>query len=135
MTNPRGLLLVVLFSLVFAGTCLAENMSMYALGVRYGTNKAADKKTDLHRYDVFGIFNLPWNWHLSSVIDLETRLIVSGGMLDGEGDAGFIGTLAPGISFTDRNKRISFEISGGIAVLPDYRLGEEDFGGPLQFIV
>lgn len=59
MTNPRGLLLVVLFSLVFAGTCLAENMSMYALGVRYGTNKAADKKTDLHRYDVFGIFNLP----------------------------------------------------------------------------
>ncbi len=52
-------MLIVVFSLISAGTCLAENMSMYALGVRYGTNKAADKKTDLHRYDVFGIFNLP----------------------------------------------------------------------------
>jgi hypothetical protein len=133
MSKPGGLLFIVLFCLVSAGTCLAENMSMYALGVRYGTNKAADKKTDLRRYDAFVIFNLPWNWHLTSVLDLDTRLIVSGGMLDGEGDSGFIGTLGPGISFTDRNKRISLELSGGVAFLTDYRMGSEDFGGPLQF--
>jgi len=123
-------LLVCFFS---AGTCLAESMSLYALGLRYGTNEAADKKTDLRRYEVFGVFNLPWSWQLASNLDLDTRLITSGGMLDGEGDAGFIGTLSPGISLTDRNKRFSLELSGGIALIPDYRMGGEDFGGPVQF--
>jgi hypothetical protein len=123
-------LLICLFS---AGTCLAESMSVYALGIRYGTNDGIDKKTDLKRYEAFGVFNLPWSWQLASNIDLDTRLITSAGMLDGEGDAGFIGTLSPGICLTDRNKRFTLEFSGGVALLPDYRLGDEDFGGPVQF--
>jgi hypothetical protein len=133
MSKLGTLLLVLMICFFSSGSCLAESMSLYALGVRYGTNDGTDKLTDLKRYDVFGVFNLPWSWQLVSNLDLDTRLITSAGMLDGEGDRGFIGTLGPGICLTDRNKRFSLELSGGIALLPDYRMGDEDFGGPLQF--
>ena len=134
MSKLGTLLLVLTICLFSSGSCLAESMSWYSLGVRYGTNDGTDKKTDLKRYEVYGVFNLPWSWRLASNIDLDTRLVTSAGLLNGDGDEGFIGTLAPGICFTDRNKRFSFELSGGVALLPDYRLGDEDFGGPLQFI-
>jgi hypothetical protein len=133
MSKLGTLLFVLMICFFSSGSCLAESMSWYALGVRYGTNDGIDKKTDLKRYEVFGVFNLPWSWQLAPNVDLDTRLIASAGVLDGEGDSGFIGTLSPGIAFTDRNKRFSFELSGGVAVIPDYRLGGEDFGGPLQF--
>lgn len=126
-------LLILMICLFPYGTCLADSMSWHALGFRYGTNDGIDKKTDLRRYELFGIVNLPWSWQIASSIDLDTRFIASGGLLEGEGDQGFIGTLNPGICFTDKNKRFSLEFSGGIAIIPDYRLGEEDFGGPLQF--
>jgi len=135
MPRLEILLPILMLCLVTAGNCLAGNMSLYGLGVRYGTNEATDKKTDLLRYDVYGAFNLPWSWELGSHFDLDTRLIASAGMLDGEGDAGFIGTLVPAICFTDRNKRFSLELSAGVAVIPDYRLGDEDFGGTIQFII
>ena len=135
MKNLGTRIVAVIICLISAGTCLAENKSLHALGIRYGTNDGTDKKTSLRRYEVYGIFNLPWSVQLAAKLDLDTRLIISGGKLDGEGDAGFIGTLSPGISFTDKGKRFSLEISGGVAVLPDYRMGEEDFGGPVQFTI
>jgi hypothetical protein len=107
-------------------------MRLQSVGVRFGTNEGIDKKTDLRRYEAFGVMNLPWSWQIVSVIDLDTILIASAGLLDGEGDKGFIGTLTPGISFTDKRKRFFFELSAGITIVPDYRLGEEDFGGPVQ---
>ena len=125
--------LILVFFLFPSGTCLADGISWHTLGFRYGTNEGIDKKTDLRRYEVFGILNLPWSWQIASNIDLDTRFIASGGLLDGEGDQGFVGILSPGICFTDRRKRFSLEFSGGIAIIPDYRIGEEDFGGPLQF--
>ena len=112
MSKLDAWLLVMVICLISAGPCLAESMSVYALGIRYGTNDGTDKKTDLKRYEVFGVFNLPWSWQLASNLDLDTRFITSAGMLDGEGDSGFIGTLGPGICLTDRNKRFSFELSG-----------------------
>ena len=133
MSKLGACLIIFMLSLILAGTCLAEGMSLYAMGIRYGTNDGTDKKTDLKRYDVFGVFNLPWSWPLAPNIDLDTRLITSAGMLDGEGDSGFIGTLGPGICLTDKNKRFTLELSGGVALLPDYRMGDEDFGGPVQF--
>jgi len=126
-------LLILMFSLIAAGTCLAESMNSYATGIRYGTNDGTDKITDLKRYEAFGVFSLPWSWQLARNTDLDTRLIASAGMLDGEGDSGFIGTLGLGVRLTDRNKRLNLELSGGIALFPDYRMGDEDFGGPLQF--
>ena len=133
MSKLGALLLILMIFLFLPGFCLAESVSWYSLGVRYGTNDGIDKKTDLRRYEVFAVFNLPWSWQISSNIDFDTRLIASAGMLDGEGDSGFIGTLGPGICLTDRNKRFYLELSGGVALLPDYRIGDEDFGGPLQF--
>jgi len=133
MSKLSTWLLVLMIIFVSPGFCLAESMSLYGMGVRYGTNGGTDKKTDLRRYEVFGVFNLPWNWHLASNLDLDTRLITSAGLLDGEGDKGFSGTLGPGICLADRNKRFSLELSGGVALMPDYRMGDEDFGGPLQF--
>ena len=133
MSKLGALLLILMISFIFSRPCLAESMSWYSVGVRHGTNDGTDKKTDLKRYEVFGVFNLPWSWQLASNLDLDTQLITSAGMLDGEGDSGFIGTLGPGICLTDRNKRFSLELSGGVALLPDYRIGDEDFGGPLQF--
>ena len=133
MSKPCAWVLILMFSFISAGSCLAESMNLYAMGIRYGTNDGTDKKTNLKRYEAFGVFNLPWSWQLASNLDLDTRLITSAGMLDGEGDAGFIATLGPGICFTDRKKRFTLELSGGVALLPDYRLGDEDFGGPVQF--
>jgi len=133
MTKLVAWFLILVFFFPQPATCLADSISWHTLGFRYGTNDGIDKKTDLRRYEVFGILNLPWILQIGSNIDLETRFIFSGGLLDGEGDEGLIGILSPGFCFTDNNKRFSLEFSGGIAIIPDYRIGEEDFGGPLQF--
>lgn len=134
MAKTATILFGILICFVATGGCLAGNMSALTLGVRYGTNDGTDKKTDLRRYDIFGVFDLPWRWQLASNLELNTQLTVSAGMLDGEGDSGFIGTLAPGLSLNDLTRRFFLELSGGLAVLPDYRMGSEDFGGPVQFI-
>lgn len=135
MSKLGARFLVLVIFLLSVGVCLADNIRLYGMGVRYGTNEAADKKTDLRRYEMFGVFNLPWAWNLASNLDLDTRFLASAGILDGEGDSGFMATLGPGICFTDRDKRYTLEFSGGIAIIPDYRMGGEDFGGPLQFTV
>ena len=133
MVRLRIWLLIFLFSFFQSGTCLAKNIRWHNLGFRFGTNDGIDKKTDLRRYEVFAIGNLPWSWQLGPHIELDTRFTASGGLLDGVGDQGFIGTLTPGICFTSSNRRFSLELSGGVAIVPDYRIGEEDFGGPVQF--
>ncbi len=133
MINRVACFSILLGFFVAAGTCPAETVSLHSVGVRYGTNDGIDKKTDLRRYEVFGVINLPWSRQITSIIDLDTRLTASAGLLDGEGDEGFIGTLSPGICFTDSGKRFYLELTGGIAIISDYRLGDEDFGGPLQF--
>ena len=135
MSTRIAWLLFLLMLFFLPVNCLAANENLYSLGVRYGTNEATDKKTALKRYEVFGVFNLPWSWHIVSHVDLDTYLIFSGGILDGEGDSSFIGVLGPGVRFTDPQKRIALELSTGISLIPDYRLGGEDFGGPLQFIM
>lgn len=133
MSKLPAWFLVLFFSFFLPENCLADDIRWYTLGFRYGTNEGTDKKTDLQRFEAFGILDLPWSWRIASNIDLDTRFIFSGGLLDGEGDQGFIGTLSPGICLTDSSKRFSVELSGGIAIIPDFRLGEENFGGPLQF--
>ena len=69
--------LILMFFLFLSGTCLADSMSWHTLGFRYGTNEGIDKKTDLQRYELFGILNLPWSWQISSNIDLDTRFIAA----------------------------------------------------------
>ncbi len=110
-----------------------DKLSLESVGIRYATNEGDNLKSDLRLYDVFAGYQLPWSRSLNNRIDLDARLTVSIGLLDGKDDATIYGSLAPGLACTDRSRIFFLEASAGIAVVPNYTLGPEDFGGPLQF--
>ncbi|MBI5854560.1 MAG: acyloxyacyl hydrolase [Nitrospirae bacterium] len=44
------------------------------------------------------------------------------------------GTFVPGIAFGPKDGRISLEVGGGIALLNEYKFGNQNLGGPFQFV-
>jgi hypothetical protein len=115
-----------------AGASAAGGLSPEAIGARLGTNAGDDVVSDLHRYDVFGQFKLPWGWRTDPGLEISTNLEVTAGVLRNDEDSSFIASVSPGFGFSDSRQRIHLGVSLGLALVPDYRLGPEDFGGPIQ---
>lgn len=109
---------------------------LIAIGGRYGTNAATDKKGSMDRVDVFWAWRTPWAWEFTRGWDVSARLNASVGALRGQGETGAMGTLVPTIAIGDTENWFAFEGGVGAALLSKWEYGDvEDFGGPLQFIL
>jgi hypothetical protein len=118
--------------------CLGGEISLMSVGVRYGLSGSSpigeETQTDFRQYDLAVTVRLPWHWYGSSGWGVSTRVIVSGGALQGGGETNFVGTVVPVVAFGRKDERISIDIGGGGAVLSDYKFGAQNFGGPFQFV-
>jgi len=126
----------LLIALVFGspvGSSNAAGLSPDFIGARVGTNAGDDARSDLQRYDIYSQLELPWRWRTDPGIEVSTHLEVTAGLLRNDEDSTVIASLSPGLGFSDSSQRIRFAASIGLAVIPDYRLGPENFGGPVQF--
>jgi hypothetical protein len=115
------------------GPSAAAGLSTEFVGVRIGTNAGDDARSDLRRYDIVSQLNLPWRWQPRSNFNIASHLEVTAGLLHNDDDSSVIASVSPGIRFSDGKQRFYADISMGLALIPDYRLGPEDFGGPVQF--
>ncbi|MGQ0809675.1 MAG: acyloxyacyl hydrolase [Nitrospiraceae bacterium] len=89
---------------------------------------------DFQQYDVAATWALPWGWYSESGWGIGTRLLVSAGALTAAKETSFLGTIVPGIAFGRKDGRFSIDLGAGVAFLPDYKFGNQNFGGPLQFV-
>ena len=133
MRNRSISRLFAFFCVSAVGPSFAADLSAEFIGARVGTNAGDDAISDLQRLDLVGQLKLPWLWRTESGAEVRTHLELTGGLLRNDDDATLIATASPGLEFADRNQRIHITPSIGLAVIPDYRLGQEDFGGPVQF--
>ena len=127
-----SLLMTLCCSLAVAPS-LADGLSADFVGLRVGTNAGDDARSDLLRYDIVSQLNLPWRWQTQSDFIIASHVEVTAGVIHNDDDASVIASVSPGLTFTNSSKRFYFDASLGLALIPDYNLGPEDFGGPVQF--
>jgi hypothetical protein len=133
MSNHSISLLTALCGSLAVAPCVAAELSADFVGVRVGTNAGDDVRSDLRRYDIVSQLKLPWRWQPKSNFNIASHLEITAGLLHNDDDASVIGSVGPGLKFSDGKQRFYGDISMGLALIPDYRLGPEDFGGPVQF--
>ena len=51
------------------------------------------------------------------------------------GETGLVVSLIPGVALGSDDGRFSFDVGAGGALLSRYRFGEQDYGGPFQFVL
>lgn len=138
--DPLSWLAIVCLALgiLASGPSYAEDTRLLSVGLRYGFTAGSpigeEQSRHFQQYDAMAIVGLPWEWSSQSGWRIGTRLQVSAGALGAAGETGFIGTLVPGIAIGTKNSSISLEGGGGIALLSRYQFGDQDLGGPFQFI-
>ncbi len=116
----------------------AEDIRLMSVGVRAGFSGGSPigepEAEHFQQYDVMAIFGLPWEWYAQSGWGIGTRLQVSAGAIRAAGTTGFIGTFMPAIALGKKDGWFSIEAGGGAALLSDYQFGDQNLGGPFQFV-
>ncbi len=134
---PMGLV-TILLCLLPSEPARAGDVSLASIGVRGGVSGLSilgdAAQEDYVQWDLDATFRLPWSWYHRSDWGLGSKLLVSAGALIGAKEPGFLGTLVPEITFGPKKEWISFHIGGGIGLMSKWEFGEQDFGGPFQFI-
>ncbi len=134
-----GPLVALLLTLFVPGLSHGKELELVSIGVRGAVNfqdagLPPGEKEDFEQFDVFGIIGLPWSREFPSGWEARYRLNGSVGALRGAGEVGFITTLTPGLAFTKKEWRLTFDFGGGGALLSKWEFGRQDMGGPFQFI-
>lgn len=134
------LILTLLLPTAFCTPSLAGDIALQSIGPRIGFSRdtplMGKRQTESFRMaDVSAVFALPWSRQLGdSSWGLETRLTASAGALDGAGDTGLMMTVVPGLALNGWKELVSFDAGGGLAYFSRHKFGEQDFGGPVQFV-
>lgn len=137
------LLQLILTLLLFTAFCtpgFAGDIALLSIGPRIGLSRdtplMGKRQTESFRMaDVSAVFSLPWSRPLGGdTWSLETRLTASAGVLEGAGDSSLMMTVVPGLALNGWKELVSFDAGGGLAYFSRYKFGEQDFGGPVQFV-
>jgi Lipid A 3-O-deacylase (PagL) len=134
------LILTLSLSTAFWTPGLAGDITLLSIGPRVGLSRdtplMGKRHTESFRMaDVSAVFSLPWSRPLGGdTWSLATRLTASAGALDGAGDTGLMMTVVPGLALNGWNELVSFDAGGGVAYFSRHKFGEQDFGGPVQFV-
>ena len=123
------------------GLSEAEDVTLVNIGPRFGFSGKEPLLGKQQRYkfylaDLAATAKLPWAWQISdSTWSIETRLLGSAGALMAADDAGFIATAVPMIALNGWKGLVSLDAGVGLGFVSPHRFGEQDFGGPVQFVL
>ena len=131
---------MILVILTIVGTCLyPEHVSAgrrsWEAGLRAGQSFNGGDE-DFNQYDVVVNYGLPWSWQWGPAVQVDTDLATAVGVLDGAGDTGVAGSLGFEFVFSSARSKCPVELRAGSALtlISDHQYGDEDLGGPVQFI-
>ena len=134
------LILTLLLFTAFWTPSFAGDIALLSIGPRIGhtrdTPLLGKRQTESFRMvDVSAVFSLPWSRPMGGETwSLATRLTASAGVLDGAGDSGLMMTAVPGLALNGWKELVSFDAGVGLAYFSRDKFGEQDFGGPVQFV-
>jgi len=129
-TAPVILLLAA--ALVRIGAAAAEGIRLEQTGVRIGF-PATGIDHDFLQYEAHALIDTPCHRDLGRDWTIRSGVELSAGVLERNGERGFIGGIGP--EFTLGRERLPIEIfcGGNLTVLSRDQYGATDFGFPLQF--
>jgi hypothetical protein len=105
----------------------------WEVGARGGFSFGDDHES-FTQYEAFANSPLPWRWRWGGIVDVDTRLTSSLGVLHGGGEAGGLGTLGFGFVFGRNDGPLEILAGSALTMLAGGHVyGEEDLGGPVQF--
>jgi hypothetical protein len=113
-------------------SCPAVALDLQMLGLRGGISDHRNDE-DFRQYEAFAIWNLAWAWNLGPDWSLATYLEANAGLLNGGGDAGFVGSIGPGLYFSGLKDNVRIYLGVNPTIISEHEYGEEDLGGPFQF--
>ena len=111
----------------------ANETDWSAIGLRAGLS-TADSEEDFEQYELFATYGLPRSWELTSGWSLSPKINLSAGALRSGDDTGVIGSAGPSITLSMVQDRILLDGGISAALLSEHKFGQENFGGPIQFI-
>ena len=126
-------LILLLLSIFSPQPGNANEKDWIAIGLRMGLS-TTDSEENFEQYEVFATYGLPWSWELTSGWSLSTKINLSAGALRAGDDTGFIGSGGPSITLSMVQDRIFLDGGISAALLSEHKFGQENFGGPIQFI-
>jgi hypothetical protein len=101
-------------------------------GVRMGI-QAGPKREYFHRYDLYAVYGLPWDWRSSSGWGVAPQLNTSLGALHTGADTGFIASLGTGLTISKTGFNLVPELGINIDLMDRRHYGKQDFGSILLF--
>jgi hypothetical protein len=118
---------------------LAAQLRLESLAARGGFSGSSvigeEQQTDFNQVDLALAARLPWDWNVGTGWILKTRLLTSAGVLRGSHETNGVFTLVPlDVIFGRKDGLFSIDMGVGVALLTDYKFGEQNFGGPFQFV-
>jgi hypothetical protein len=134
------LILTLSLSTAFCTPSFAEGITLLSIGPRVGFGEkiplmGKEQKYYFHLYDIAAVIKLPWSWPLGeSTWSLDTRLIASAGLLTGANESGLMMTAVPDLALSGWDGLVTFDAGVGAGFFSNHKFGEQDFGGPVQFV-
>lgn len=136
--NGVAWLALVLFVLgVFAtGPSFADDFELLSVGVRARVGEkrviGVEQPQSFRAYDLVTAFRTPLEKEFSPGWAIGARLLASAGVLQGGDDTALVASLIPVLAIGTQDRRFTFEMGAGLALLSRHRYAQQDFGGPLQ---
>lgn len=118
---------------------VSAQLRLESLAVRGGLSGSSvigeEQQTDFNQVDLALTARLPWEWSVGTGWIIKTHLLTSAGVLRGSDETNGVFTLVPlDVIFGRKDGLISIDMGVGGALLTDYKFGNQNFGGPFQFV-
>jgi len=118
---------------------VSAQLRLESLAVRGGLSGSSvigeEQQTDFNQVDLALTARLPWEWNVGTGWIIKARLLTSAGVLRGSDETNGVFTLVPlDVIFGRKDGLISIDMGVGGALLTDYKFGNQNFGGPFQFV-
>jgi len=112
--------------------CSATDGGWNEAGVRMGI-QAGPKHEYFHLYELFAVYELPWDWRSSSGWGIVPQLNTALGAIHTAAETGVIGSLGTGLVISKTGINLVPEMGINVDLMDKRYYGRQDFGSNLLF--
>lgn len=129
----RFVRIVLSFVFLLSSTAgYASDKTVFELGVRGGVNDNRNYE-EYTAGEIYLLKDLPWKISITKSAILRTRLDAGVTVLEAAGEHSAMLAIGGDLFVPILNDRLEVEVGLRPAYLHDYKIGDDDFGGNLQF--
>ena len=129
----HSLRITLFFAFLLSSTAgYASEKTVFELGARGGVNDNRNYE-DFTAGEVYLLRDLPWQISLTKSAILRTRLDAGVTVLEAAGEHSVMLAIGGDLFVPILDDRLEVEVGLRPAFLHDYKIGDDDFGGNLQF--